>query len=127
RPVDDDLRELEIVGGKQCESAVVRDQSLGHGASQGQSVIGAGATADFVEQHQAVFRGVIENSCCFMHFQHESALAASQVVTGADAGENAVERADDGLVRGYEAADVCEQNDQGSLAHIGGFSAHVGA
>src|SRR5690606_26025377 len=88
---------------------------------------GAGAAADLVHQHQALAGGVVEDVGGLGHFHHEGGPAAGQIVGGTDAGEDAVHRADLGMLGGDEAANVGEDGDQRRLAHEGGFTAHVGA
>ena len=61
------------------------------------------------------------------HLHHEGRAAAGQVVRGADAGEYPVDRADHGLFRRDETADVGHQHDHGGLSHVGRFAAHVGS
>ncbi|KAG1549843.1 hypothetical protein G6F50_013324 [Rhizopus delemar] len=61
------------------------------------------------------------------HFDHEGGLPAGEVVTGADAGQDAVDRADQRTAGRHEAADVGQQHDQRVLPHVGRFTAHVRA
>ena len=119
--------QLEVMGGEQGEGADAGGQVLGAGARQRQAVVGAGAAADLIHQHQAAGGGVVEDVGGFGHFHHEGGASRGQLVGGADAGENAVHRADASHLRRYVAAHVGEQHDQRHLAHVGGFAAHVGA
>src|SRR5690606_8078570 len=86
--------QLEIVGGEQRVAAVLVGQVTGYSVGQGKAVIGRGATADLVHQHQRVGGGVVQDVAGFGHFHHEGGLALGQVVAGADAGQDAVDRAD---------------------------------
>ena len=61
---------------------------------QRDAVVGAGAAADLVEDHQAARRRVVEDVRRLGHLHHERALAAAQLVAGADAREDAVGQAD---------------------------------
>jgi hypothetical protein len=63
----------------------------------------------------------------FAHLDHEGRLPAREIVTGTDAGEDAVDRADHRVHRRHETADMGEQHDQRVLAHVGALAAHVGA
>ena len=91
------------------------------------AVVGRGAAADLVHQHQAVGRAGRENGGGFGHFHHEGGAAARQIVGRADAGEDAVDLADARAGRRHEAAGARQQRDQRDLSHIGRFTAHVGA
>src|SRR6267154_2302941 len=100
---------------------------LDYGPSDGEAVEGGGAAADFVEQDQAGGRGVVENSGDFGHFDQESGAAASEIVAGADAGEDAVDDGQLGLACGNKAADLRHQDDERGLAQVGRLAAHVGS
>ncbi len=119
--------ELEIVRGEQRPGAAVAGQMHGGGARQRQAVVGAGAPADLVHQHQAVLGGVVQDVGRLAHLHHEGGLPAREVVAGADAGEDAVDRPDYRACRRHVAADVGEQHDQRVLPHVGAFAAHVRA
>ena len=119
--------QLEVVGGEQGHAAVGRGQVARAGLGQGQAVVGRGAAADLVHQHQRAFGGVVEDVAGLGHLHHEGGLPLGQVVAGADAGEDAVDRTDPRACRRHEAADVRQQHDQRVLAHVGALAAHVGA
>ena len=94
---------------------------------QGEAVVGARAAADLVHQDQALRSRVVQDVGGFAHLDHEGRLAAREVVAGADAGEDAVDRPDRGACGGNETADVGKQHDQRVLAHVGRLAAHVRA
>ncbi len=96
------------------------------GVSEGEAVEGGGATPDFVHQHQTFFRGIMQDVGGFGHFDHEGGTSAGKVVGCADAGEDLIQFAKFGLLRRDEAAAVREQRDECDLAHVGGFTAHIG-
>jgi len=75
--------------------------------------------ADFVQQHQAVAAGVVQDVGGFRHLDHEGRTPAGQVVAGTDTREYAVDRADDGRLGGHPTTGVSEQDDQCGLTHIG--------
>ena len=100
---------------------------LDHSPGDGQPVEGAGPPSDLVQNQQAVAGGVSQNIGYLGHFHHKGTLAAGQVVGGPHPGENAVADTDVRLVGGHEAAQLGHEHDQGNLAHVGGFSGHVGA
>ena len=86
-----EAREFEIMRGKQREGADFGGNERGAGPRQRQSVEGAGAAADFVHEHQAPGRGVIEDIGRLGHFEHEGRAAAREIVGRADAGEYAID------------------------------------
>jgi hypothetical protein len=88
------------VGGKQRQAAVLLEQVATDGESQRHAVEGRGAAADLVHQHQAALGGVMQDGGGFGHFDHEGRAAGGEIVGGADAGEDLVERAENGAVAG---------------------------
>ena len=119
--------EFEIMGGEQRESADACREVARRRSSEREAVESAGAAADFVHQHQAAGRRVVQDVGGLCHLDHEGRAAASQIITRADAGEHPIERPDLRRDGRYEAADVREDHDQGRLAHEGALAAHVGA
>src|ERR1041385_7248468 len=63
---------------------------LDHRPGDGQSVIGCGAAANFIQKDQRTRRGGVQDRRRLGHFNHKGGAAAGQVVTGSDAGENPV-------------------------------------
>ncbi|MNV30376.1 hypothetical protein D3C71_1216400 [compost metagenome] len=121
------LRQLEIVRGKQREGAGLVVQVRGNAAGQRQAVERAGAPADLVHQHQAVGRGGVQYLRGFGHLQHEGGLRVGQVVGRADAGVDGVDGPQAATGGGHVAADAGQQHDERDLPHVGRFTAHVGA
>ena len=119
--------QLEVVGGEQRVAAVLVGQVAGHCVGQCQAVVGGGATADLIHQHQRMRGGVMQDVAGLGHFDHEGRLPAGEVIAGADAGEDAVDRPDQRTAGRHEAADVGQQHDQRVLPHVGRFTAHVRA
>ena len=91
----------------------------------GHPVIGRGAPADLVQQHQRTGGEVVEDHRRLQHLHHEGGLAAGDVVGSADAGENLVEIADAGGIGGDVAADLGQQHDEGRLPQEGRLAGHV--
>ena len=120
-------RELEVVGREQGVGADGPRQMDGRGPGQREPVIGAGAAADLIHEHQAVRGRVVEDSRRFGHLHHEGGAAAGQIIGRADAGKDAVNRPDNGLFGRHITADVGEYDDQCRLPHIGRFAAHIRA
>ncbi len=119
--------QLEVVGGKQGVGANLACQLLGAGPCQREAVVGAGAAANLVHQHQTAGGGVVEDIGGFGHLHHKGGAAGGEIVRRPDAGKDTVDGADAGAVGRHEGADMGQQHDERSLAHVGGFTAHVGA
>ena len=98
--------EFVVVGGEEGAAADVVVEVFDDGPGERDAVVGAGAAADFVEDHQAARRGGVEDVRGLDHFDHERALAAAEFIAGADAGEDAIDEAEDGFAGGDEAADL---------------------
>ena len=81
----------------------------------------------FVEDDQARGRGVVEDVGGLAHLDHEGALAAAQVIGGADAGEQAIDQADPRSFGRDEAPRCGHDRDQGDLADVSALARHVGA
>ena len=113
--------------GEEGARAGVFLQMLDDGPGDGEAVEGGGAAADFVEEDQAGRRGVMEDGGDLAHFDEEGGAAAGKIIAGADAGEDAVGDGKACLARGNEGTHLGHQDDQGGLAEVGGFAAHVGA
>ena len=121
-----ELGQLKVVRGKQREGLGLVVQLRGNGAGQCQAVEGGSASPNFVHQHQALWRGRVQDLRAFGHLQHEGGLGVGQIVGRANAGMNRVDwpqRAGRGR---HMAAHAGQQHDEGDLAHVGGLAAHVG-
>lgn len=97
------------------------------GPGDGESVVGAGTAADFVEDDQGFIGSVIEDVGGFVHFDHEGGVTASEFIGGADAREDAVDDADVGVKGGDPRTDLGHEGDEGDLSDVGGFSGHIWA
>src|SRR6516165_6286882 len=93
-------------------------QVLDDGPREAEAVEGAGAATDFIEDDQAALGGVVEDVSSLAHFDHEGGLATGQVITGADASENAVHEVNACLRSRDERTGVREQSQQGDLPNI---------
>ena len=62
--------------GEQRAAADLVVQVLDHGPGQREPVVGAGAAADLVQDHQAAARGQVQNPRGLGHLDHERALPA---------------------------------------------------
>ena len=117
--------QLVEVGGEQAAAAVDLVQMLDHRPGQRQAVIGGGAAADLVQDHEAARPGQVQDAGGLDHLDHEGRAAAREVVGGADAGEQPVDHADMGRSRRHEAAHLGQHRDQRVLAQEGALAGHV--
>ena len=62
----------------------------------------------------------------FSHLHHEGGLASSEIIHSANAGKNAISKANPGLLGWYPATDLSQQLDQSDLADITAFAAGIG-
>ena len=63
--------QFKVMGGEQGKRPHYPGQLHRTRPGQRQAVKGAGATPDFVNQHQAVWGGVVQDIGGFAHFHHE--------------------------------------------------------
>lgn len=119
--------EFVVVGGEEGAGADGVVEVFDDRPGEAESVEGAGAAPDFIEDDQAAAGGVVEDAGGLAHFDHEGGLTAGEVVAGADAGEEAVHEADAGTSGGKEGAGVGEEGEEGDLTDVGAFAGHVGA
>jgi hypothetical protein len=115
------------VRGEESARASVLLEMLDDGPGDGETIEGGGAAADFVEEDEARWRRVMENGGDFAHFDEEGGAAASEIVAGADAGENAIGDGELGAARGNEGAHLGHEDNERSLAKISRLAAHVGS
>src|SRR5260370_22547009 len=69
------LSQFVIVRGEKHAATDLVVQILGNGPSQTHAVVGAGAAADLIEDHQAAVGGVVEDVGGFGHLDHKGAAA----------------------------------------------------
>ena len=119
-------RQLKIVGGEQGKCANASREIGSAGPGERQTVIGAGATADLVHQHQALRGRVMQDIRRFCHLNHERRAPAGEIIRGPDARKDPVYRSDYGALRGNETADVGQQHDECRLTHVGRLATHIG-
>ena len=89
-----------------------------HRPRDGETVIGRGAAANFIQQDQRARRGRIEDRRRLGHFHHESGAAARQIVAGADAGKDAVHHRQPRRTRRNKAAHLRHQHRERGLPQI---------
>ena len=84
--------QLEVVRREQRESAdLARDVGRTRPGER-QSIEGARAAADFVHQNEAPLGCVVQDIRRLGHLQHERRATARQIVRGADAREDPIQR-----------------------------------
>ena len=119
--------QLEIVGREQREAAILLGELVRDGPGERQAVEGRRAAPDLVDQHQALRRRAVEDVRGLGHLDHERRAPAGEIVGGADAREDRVERTERALPRRNERAAVRQQRDDRGLPHVGRLAAHVRA
>ena len=88
------LVQLVVVGSKQrLGPGSVLVDVLDNAPGNGDTVIGARATAQFIEQNEASLTHVVEDGSRLGHLDHEGRFAQRDVVTGSHTGENLVHHA----------------------------------
>ena len=98
---------------------------LGHRPRDREAVEGGRAPPDLVEEDEAPRGGVPEDGRRLRHLHEERAVAARQVVLGADAREDAVHHPDPRAPGGHEAPHLGQQHDERRLPHVGRLPGHV--
>ena len=81
-------------------------QVRGNATGQCQAVKGGGAAANFVHEHQGVWRGTVQNLSGFGHLQHEGRLGIGQVIGGTDARVNGVNGTQPATAGGHMTANA---------------------
>ena len=117
--------QLVIVRREQSLCANLVVQKFDDGPRQAEAVERARAAADFVQDHQAARRGVVQYVRRLAHLDHEGGLAARKVVARADAREDAVHEVDARRRRRDERTGVSQQREQRDLPDVGALARHV--
>ena len=72
--------ELVVVGGKEGAAFDFIVQVLGDGPGDGEAIEGGGAAADFIENDEAFFGGVIDDEGGLIHLDHEGGLSFGEII-----------------------------------------------
>src|SRR5579885_773250 len=104
-------RQLMIMGGKERSRHRLIMQMFNDGARYRQSIVGAGAAPDLVEDDQTMPRGEMQDSRRLFHLDHEGALARSNIVFRSHTRKNAIYQTDARPASRDEAADLRQQGD----------------
>ena len=123
-----ELGEFVVMGGKEGTGAGAFGgvEVFNDGPGDGETVVGAGAAPDFVEDDEAFGAGVIEDVGGLVHLDHEGGVPPGEFVTGTDAREDAIDKAKAATAGGDPGAALRHQNKEGDLSDIGGFTRHIG-
>ena len=113
---------------EQREAAVDARDVPRHGPRQRQAVERAGAAPDLVHEDEALVGGVVQDVRGLGHLHHESGAPAGEIVAGADAREDAVDRARAPRRSAGTKLPTCASSAiSARLAHVRRFAAHVRA
>ena len=123
------LGQLVVVGREQGARVPVFAlvQKLHDGPGDAQTVEGAGAAPQLIDQDEAARGDVVEDVGRLVHLHHEGALAPGQVVRGPHPGEDAIHHAEPDLAGRDKTAHLGHQHDQAYLPDDGALASHVGA
>ncbi len=113
------------MGGEDTVSADRVQNILGHDPGDADPVVGARSAADLVQNDQGSIRGVVQNRGSLCHLDPEGALARTQVISSANAGEDPIEDRKLRRFRRNETAYLRHHRDHRCLAQIGRFACHI--
>ena len=119
------LRQLMVMGSKERLGVHLVPDMLNDSPGNAHAIVGAGAATDFIEDNEAASGCILKYVGYLIHLHHEGTLTAGQIVTGSDAGEDAVYRRNPGFPCRHEAACLCHEGDDRHLTHIGRLTSHV--
>ena len=89
------LVQFVVVGGKKGLGMPALLMDILHNRPRDtDTVVGAGASSEFVEQDKTAFAEVVEDTCRLVHLHHKRTLAQRDIVAGTHAGENLVHHTD---------------------------------
>ena len=116
-----------VVGREEGFGADAAVDVFDHGPGEGEAIVGGGAAPDLIEHNQAARGGGVEDHGGFSHLDHEGGPAAGEIVGGPDASKYAIDDGDESRFCGHERTHLRQDDEQGGLAKIGGFSTHIRA
>ena len=97
------------------------------GPGNGDAVIGRGATAQLVEEHERARRDVVQDVRGLRHLDHERRFAQRDIVRRSHTGEDFVHQTDSRGLCGHKAAHLGQQYYQCRLTQQRRFAGHVRA
>src|SRR5436305_5793974 len=95
-----------IVSGEEHTRLRFVVEMLYHCSRNRQAIVGAGTSADLIQDDEAVLCRVMQNRRGLLHLDHEGTLAGCNIVFGTNTRENAVHQPYACLACGNEAADL---------------------
>ena len=119
--------QLEVVRREEREAAVLLGQLVRDRPREREPVERRRAAPDLVDQHEALRRRAMQDRGRFRHLDHERRSAAGEIVGGADARVDRVDRADPRARGRHERTAVGEERDHRRLPHVRRLAAHVRA
>ena len=121
------LGQLKVMRSKQREGLRPVVQVSGYATGQRQTIKGGGAPANFIHQHQRMRCRRVQDLRGLGHFKHEGGLRVGHIIGRAYTRMDGVYRPQPATGSRHVRAHAGQQNNDGDLAHVGGFAAHVGA
>ena len=115
-----------VVVGREKRAAAVRVmQMFQRRPCDGQPVIGRGAAPDFVQDHQRMIIGLIQDRGSLDHLDHKGGPPPRQIVRRPNATEQLAHQSDLGPRCRHETAHLRQQRDQRDLSQKGGLARHI--
>ena len=71
-----------------------------------QAIVGTGASADFIQDNQAMPRGMMQNAGGLLHLDHKRAFAGRDVIFSTNAGKDTIYQPDASTACRHKAADL---------------------
>src|SRR6266852_202203 len=96
-----------IMGGKErpgCRHVV---QMLDNCSRNRQPIVSTCTSTDFIQDNQAMSRGMIQDGGSFFHLDHKRTFAGGDIIFRADTRKNAIYQPNAGTTRGHKTADLC--------------------
>src|SRR5207237_551441 len=118
--------EFVIVGGEERARASLLLEMFDDGPGDGEAVKSGSAAANFVEEDETRRGRVIEDGRNFAHLNEESGAAASEIVAGANACEDAVGDGEFRLARRDGGAHLRHEDEQSGGAQARGVGSNGG-
>src|SRR5262249_44961471 len=108
-----------IVSGEQDAAAIYLMQIFEGRPSDGETIEGGSASADFVEDNERALACLIEDRSGLHHLDHERGAPAGEIIGSADAAEQSIDNTDMRRLRRHERAQLSKHHDQRILAKEG--------
>ena len=99
-------RQFMIMGGEECAGCRNIVQVFDNCPRNSQAIVGARAPADFIQDNEAMPRGMVQDGSGFLHLHHERAFAGRNVIFSANARKNAIYHPNARTPGRHKAADL---------------------